>query len=38
MKRYPVSKGASAAQFRSNTHRTRAINVAPPPMRGGFRL
>lgn len=38
MKRYPVSKGHSAKSFRRNVGRTKQINVAPPPMRGGFRL
>ncbi|WNK13027.1 MAG: hypothetical protein [Microvirus sp.] len=33
-----VNKGRSAAKFRSNIGRTKAPNVAPPPMRGGFRL
>lgn len=38
MKRYNVSKSGSAAQFRSKSERTKRINLAPPPMRGGFRL
>nr|AVQ10184.1 hypothetical protein [Gokushovirinae environmental samples] len=33
-----VSKGSSARQFRGNTQRTKRINVAPGPMRGGIRL
>jgi len=38
MKRYSVNKNASAKKF-SNTHkRVKAANVAPPPMRGGYRL
>ncbi|AXH74897.1 MAG: hypothetical protein [Microviridae sp.] len=38
MKRYPVNKSRSSSQFRSKSSRTRGINLAPPPMRGGFRL
>ena len=38
MKRYPVNKRRSAAQFRSKSERTKAINLAGPPMRGGSRL
>jgi len=38
MKRYNVSKGRSAGQFRGNVSRTKAINVSPGPMRGGIRL
>lgn len=38
MKRYNVNKGHSAKSFRRHTSKTRAINVAPPPQRGGFRL
>lgn len=37
VKRMPVSKGRSAAQFRANGRRTKAANMAMP-MRGGFRL
>lgn len=36
--RRPVHKGHSARQFRSNVGRTKSANVAPPPMRGGWRL
>lgn len=36
--RRPVNKSRSAAQFRSDSHRTKAVNLAPPPMRGGYRL
>lgn len=37
--RYKVSnKRAAARKFRSQSSRTKAINVAPPPMRGGYRL
>ena len=37
VKRYGVSKGRSASQFRRNTARTKALNMAGP-MRGGIRL
>lgn len=36
--RHGVNKGRSARQFRSNTRRTKAPNVANGPMRGGWRL
>lgn len=36
--RYPVNKGRSAAKFRSKTMRTKAANMVPPPMRGGYRM
>lgn len=38
MRRFPVNKGRSAAQFRRKAGRTKAPNVAPPPQRGGYRL
>lgn len=38
MRRYQTNKSSSARQFRGNVQRTRAINVQPRPMRGGFRL
>lgn len=38
MPRMHVNKGRSAAKFRKSTQRTKRINVAPPPMRGGIRL
>jgi len=37
-KRKPVNKTESAKSFRQKSTRTKAINVAPPPMRGGWRL
>lgn len=37
MRRRPVNKRRSAAQFRSNLKRTKAVNVKGP-MRGGIRL
>jgi len=38
MHRRPVSKGRSAAQFRSNVGRTKALNIKQGPIRGGIRL
>lgn len=38
MKRFSVNKKHSARKFRHNLNRTKAINVAPRPMRGGIRL
>ena len=38
LKRSPVNKASSAARFRGQTSRTQARNIAPPPMRGGYRL
>lgn len=38
VRRGRVRKGKSARQFRNNTRRTKAANMAPPPMRGGIRL
>jgi len=38
MRRYAVNKGRSARRFRRQIGRTKRINVAPPPMRGGFRI
>lgn len=36
--RRPVHKGKSAGRFRGEAGKTRAINIAPPPRRGGYRL
>lgn len=36
--RKPVNKSRSAASFRSNTRRSKAINLVTGPMRGGIRL
>lgn len=36
--RKPVNKGKSVREFRGNSKRTKAANVAPAPQRGGFRL
>lgn len=38
LSRNHVNKGSSARKFRSNVGRTKAANVAPPPMRGGWRM
>lgn len=38
MKRMNVNKSKSAGNFRAKSGRTKAANVAPPPMRGGYRL
>lgn len=38
VKRSYVNKGRSARRFRSNTMRTRAANIRPPAMRGGYRM
>lgn len=38
MRRRYVNKSRSARKFRSHMNRTKRINVAPPPMRGGFRI
>lgn len=38
MHRQHVNKAKSAHQFKRNTSRTKAANLAPPPMRGGIRL
>lgn len=38
MPRMHVHKGNSARKFRKTMLKTKRINVAPPPMRGGIRL
>lgn len=38
LKRMPVNKGSSARQFRAQSSRTKAPNMAPPPNRGGYRF
>lgn len=38
MKRQSVNKSKSAKNFRAKSGKTKAANVAPPPMRGGYRL
>lgn len=34
----PTNKRKSAKKFRKTASKTRAANMAPPPMRGGYRL
>lgn len=36
--RKPVNKYDSTKQFNHKEHKTKSINVAPRPMRGGIRL
>lgn len=36
--RHHVSKHKSAKKFRKHSHRVKAANMAPDPMRGGFRF
>lgn len=38
MKRYPVSKKASAKKFRGHVGQSKVINLKGAPMRGGIRL
>lgn len=38
LKRRAVNKGKSVKQFRRNVSKTKAGNIAPKPMRGGYRL
>lgn len=38
LKRKPVNKHSSAKQFRKNVSKTKKVNIAPNPMRGGIRL
>lgn len=38
LRRSHVNKGRSARKFRKATTRTKAVNIAPAPQRGGWRL
>lgn len=38
MHRQHVNKAHSAKAFSKGVGRTKRINIAPPPMRGGWRL
>jgi hypothetical protein len=38
LKRSHESKRQSVGHFKRNVSRTKAANVSPPPMRGGYRL
>lgn len=37
-RRMPVSKKRSASKFKRNVAKTKVVNLAPPPMRGGYRF
>lgn len=37
-KRRVVNKHRSAGKFRHHVGKTKALNMAPRPMRGGFRI
>jgi hypothetical protein len=37
-RRKPVSKKRSASKFKRNVSKTKVVNLAPPPMRGGYRF
>lgn len=36
--RAPVNKAASARSFKRTAKKVKMANLAPPPMRGGYRL
>jgi len=36
--RHNVNKGKAAGKFRKQIGKTKRVNIAPPPMRGGIRL
>ena len=38
LKRKHVNKHHSARKFRKHVSKTKVANIAPTPMRGGFRL
>lgn len=38
MKRHHVNKHKAAHSFRNAVQHTKRMNVAPKPMRGGFRI
>lgn len=38
LSRRPVNKASSARSFRKRAGRTKGANLAPPPMRGGYRF
>lgn len=38
MKRKPIRKHKVKEVFNRSVHRTKMVNLAPPPMRGGYRL
>lgn len=38
MRRSPQNRHSGARSFNHRSSKTKAINIAPPPMRGGYRL
>lgn len=38
MRRKPMNRKTASRQFNRRSSRTKRINVAPPPQRGGYRL
>ena len=38
MKRHKLSKRSSKKIFKKGARKTKAVNIAPTPMRGGFRM
>ena len=38
MKRRPVNKRSAARSFAKSVGRTKSVNIAPPPNRGGYRF
>lgn len=38
MKRHKLSKKHSKKIFKKGAKKTKSVNIAPTPMRGGFRL
>ena len=38
MSRHHVNKRSSASRFRGNVGRTKGLNMASAPMRGGWRI
>lgn len=38
MSRHAVNKGRSASKFRNNIGKTKGLNMAQAPMRGGWRI
>lgn len=37
-KRFKPSKGKSKRTFSKTARKTKSVNVAPPPARGGYRM
>ena len=38
MKRHKLSKSISKKIFKKDINKTKKVNIAPKPMRGGFRI